>query len=58
MKLRIEDLHVDSFATVEAGADARGTVQAHEVTPLRSCQPRYTCPECASPVFEPAERED
>ena len=47
MKLKIEELLVDSFATDDAARDARGTIHAHEATPYWSCQPKYTCPECA-----------
>ena len=52
MKLKIEDLRVDSFATADGQGESRGTVRANEATPYWSCQPKYTCPECASPVME------
>jgi hypothetical protein len=52
MKLKIEDLRVDSFATADGAMEGRGTVRANEATPYWSCVPRYTCPECAPPVME------
>ena len=51
MKIRLEDVRVDSFTTTHAPAEERGTVHANEVTVHFSCPPRYTCPECASPAF-------
>jgi hypothetical protein len=57
MKIKLDDVRVDSFATTHAPVAGRGTVHANEVTVHFSCPPRYTCPECASPPFreEPAE---
>lgn len=58
MKAKLEELQVESFATTENGAGARGTVNGHEATPRFSCQPYYTCPECASPVMDERPAED
>jgi hypothetical protein len=57
MKLKLEDIQVDSFPTHET-TDEAGTVQGYQFSyPHFSCPPKYTCPECASPVMdeEPAE---
>ena len=51
MKIRLDDVQVDSFATTHATVAERGTVHANEVTVRFSCPPKYTCPECASPPF-------
>jgi hypothetical protein len=58
MKVKFEDLRVESFVTTTNAADARGTVNGHEATPRFSCQPHYTCPECASPVMDERSIED
>ncbi|HET7233624.1 MAG TPA: pinensin family lanthipeptide [Longimicrobium sp.] len=52
MKVKLDEVRVESFATTAGNDGARGTVNAHEATPRFSCQPYYTCPECASPVME------
>lgn len=56
MKLRLDEMRVDSFSTTPARADEHGTVYANEVTVHFSCPPRYTCPECAPPAHP--ERDD
>lgn len=62
MKVKLEDLSVESFATTSEGVGRRGTVNAHEASPLYtckwSCPPYYTCPECAPPVMEERVVED
>jgi len=52
MKVKLENLRVESFATTLETDDVRGTVNAHEATGVVytckfSCPPYYTCPECA-----------
>jgi hypothetical protein len=51
MKVKLEDLRVESFTTTVEADDVRGTVNAHAASLLLtcrfSCPPRYTCPECA-----------
>ncbi|MDB4950610.1 MAG: hypothetical protein JWM27_3259 [Gemmatimonadetes bacterium] len=50
MKLKLEDVQVDSFPTTAETADAEGTVHAFQFSyPHFSCPPKYTCPECANP---------
>jgi hypothetical protein len=51
MKLKLEDVRVDSFATADAGTEERGTVHAQGsalivLTCRASCPGNYTCPEC------------
>jgi hypothetical protein len=53
-KLRLEALHVDSFATSEPETPARGTVQAHAVSGVlcnlltyQSCPTQYCTPPTA-----------
>ncbi|HEX8246470.1 MAG TPA: hypothetical protein VF541_23395 [Longimicrobium sp.] len=58
MKVKLDDIRVDSFATTAETAREQGTVRAFEATPRFSCQPQYTCPECASPVMPQREQED
>jgi hypothetical protein len=61
MKVKLEELRVESFATTAAADDARGTVYAHEASILTcrfSCPPRYTCPECAPQVMDERAVED
>ena len=62
MKVKLEEVRVDSFATTAETVDERGTVQAHEASLLLtcrfSCPPKYTCPECAPPAFPERPRED
>jgi hypothetical protein len=58
MKIRLDDVRVESFATTHAPVAERGTVHANEATVHFSCPPRYTCPECASPAFPEPEAED
>lgn len=55
MKLKLEDIAVDSFPTLDV-VRADGTVHGQEFSaPHYSCPPKYTCPECAPPVMdEPA----
>jgi hypothetical protein len=49
MKLKLDDIQVDSFPTLEPASEA-GTVHGQEFSaPHFSCPPRYTCPECANP---------
>jgi hypothetical protein len=58
MKLKLEDVQVDSFITVDASAEQNGTVQGYQFSVLFSCPPKYTCPECAPPAIdEPAPAE-
>jgi hypothetical protein len=50
MKLKIDDIHVESFATAVATPE-RGTVEAHAsqlivITCRPSCPGQVTCPEC------------
>ena len=55
MKLKLEDVRVDSFATLEAAPEERGTVQGQAASQLivltcrATCPGNETCPEC--PVF-------
>ena len=62
MKVKLEEVRVDSFATTAEAGDGRGTVKAHEASLLLtcylSCPPKYTCPECAPPAFPERPRED
>lgn len=64
MKVKLENLRVESFATTAGAGGARGTVNAHEkasaalYTCRFSCPPYYTCPECAPPVMEERPVED
>jgi hypothetical protein len=44
LHLNLEALEVASFATTEAAAEPKGTVQAHDVGPTRHC---FT-PECTA----------
>ena len=57
MKLKLEDISVDSFPTHEV-VRADGTVHGQEFSyPHYSCPPKYTCPECAPPVMDEPEAE-
>jgi hypothetical protein len=50
MKVKLDDIQIESFITTPEMAGERGTVQAHDasaVTCRYSCVPKYTCPECA-----------
>ena len=58
MKIRLDDVRVESFATTHAPVEARGTVHANEFTVHFSCPPRRTCPACASPAFPEPDAED
>jgi|1185.fasta_scaffold641081_2 hypothetical protein len=61
MKVKLEEIRVDSFATTAETADERGTVNGHDaslITCRLSCPPKYTCPECAPPAFPERQRED
>ena len=58
MKVKLDDIRVDSFPTTSEPTREQGTVCAFEATPRFSCQPQYTCPECASPVMPQREQED
>lgn len=61
MKVKLEDIRVDSFPTTAEPAREQGTVRAFDAsvpTCRFSCPPYYTCPECASPVMQERERED
>ncbi|HSU15396.1 pinensin family lanthipeptide [Longimicrobium sp.] len=62
MKVKLEEIRVDSFVTSAEPVDGRGTVRAFEASLLLtchlSCPPKYTCPECAPPVMPERERED
>jgi hypothetical protein len=50
MKLKLEDLGIESFATEEEQRNEGGSVQGYAFSaPHYSCPPRYTCPECAPP---------
>ena len=61
LQLKVEELEVESFATARSGADAKGTVKSQELPTYwlpgcwtspeygSTCEPVYTCPECASP---------
>jgi len=50
MKLKLEDVQVDSFQTAADDEEQNGTVQAFAFSyPHYSCPPKYTCPECANP---------
>ncbi|HSU15397.1 hypothetical protein [Longimicrobium sp.] len=52
MKVKLEEIRVDSFATAAEPSAQRGTVNAHMQTSYTckwSCYPKYTCPECAMP---------
>ena len=44
-KLRIDDLRIESFTTVDVLSDAG----LASWTRLPTCMPQYTCPECADP---------
>ena len=59
MKLKLEDVQVDSFATSDDETGRAGTVQGYQFSyPHYSCPPKYTCPECAPPAMdEPAPEE-
>jgi hypothetical protein len=55
MKLKLDDIRVDSFATGADAKPARGTVRGHEaslivLTCYISCPPQYSCPECPPPA--------
>lgn len=51
MKLKPDDVQVESFPTTPAMGSGDGTVHAFAASIPRSCPARYTCPECASPAF-------
>jgi hypothetical protein len=58
MKLKLDDVQVESFpTTAEMGAED-GTVHAFAASIPRSCPAKYTCPECASPAFPEPRAED
>lgn len=51
MKLKIDDIRVDSFDTAAVLPDGPGTVEAHAsqlivITCRASCPGQETCPEC------------
>ena len=50
MKLKLEEIRVDSFAINDVAPDGRGTVHAHAslllITCRATCPGRETCPEC------------
>jgi hypothetical protein len=51
MKLKIDDIRVDSFDTAAEPAETRGTVEAHAsqlivITCRATCPGQETCPEC------------
>jgi hypothetical protein len=52
MKLKLEDVRVDSFATLDAATVERGTVQGQAASQLivltcrATCPGNETCPEC------------
>lgn len=58
MKIRLDDVQVESFPTTPEIAEEDGTVHGFAASIPRSCPPFYTCPECASPVMEERPRED
>ncbi|HEX8903843.1 MAG TPA: hypothetical protein VF771_03320 [Longimicrobiaceae bacterium] len=61
MKVKLDDIRVDTFATGEVPTLRQGTVRAHEATSYTcrwSCTPYYTCPECAYPVMPERQQED
>ena len=52
IRLHLEDLRVESFATAGEGQAPRGTVRAH-ASGYFTCDPNvWTCPECAYPDTE------
>jgi len=51
MKLKLDDVQVESFPTTAKMEAEDGTVHAFAASIPRSCPARYTCPECASPAF-------
>jgi hypothetical protein len=51
MKLKLDQVRVESFATEDAAPEMRGTVQGHAsqlivLTCRPSCPGHETCPEC------------
>jgi hypothetical protein len=50
MKLKLDDIRVDSFATANAATEQRGTVHGHAslllITCRATCPGHETCPEC------------
>jgi hypothetical protein len=51
MKLKIDDICVESFDTAAVVLDSRGTVEAHAsqlivITCRATCPGQETCPEC------------
>lgn len=52
MKLELQDLDVQAFATTDAASGPAGTVRGHEDAPI-TFRPIYTCPECNPPREEP-----
>jgi len=61
MKVKLEEIRVDSFATTAEAMDEKGTVNGYNaslITCRLSCPPKYTCPECAPPAFPDRPRED
>ena len=53
LRLHLEDLRVETFATDGEGPGARGTVRAQATGYYTLCQPyAWTCPECAQPDTE------
>jgi hypothetical protein len=49
LKLKMEDLRVDSFRTAAEGAPARGTVRANENTDVNCVSDDPTCPLACDP---------
>jgi hypothetical protein len=61
LRLSLDQLRVESFTTAENARYGRGTVRGRESTFFprdcvtfqgSTCEPAYTCPECAIPETE------
>jgi hypothetical protein len=58
MKIRLDDVQVESFPTTPEIRGEAGTVHGFAASIPRSCPARYTCPECASPAFPEPDAEN
>ena len=64
MKVKLDDIRVDSFATTAEAEAGAGTVRGYEevtlllLTCYLSCPPRSTCPECPPPAMRERVQED
>jgi len=61
MKVKLEEIRVDSFPTAADPMRQRGTVNAYDQTAstcVWSCVPKYTCPECMYPALPQRDAQD